>query len=79
MPLGSPLVHHCCRTDCSTLKKNDKKLNGFTINLRNKSKTVKIAQYADDFILFLGDIYQINYALSIINEFGKVCWFSLKY
>ena len=51
--------------------KNNQELSGFELKQKNKTKIVKISQYADDSMLFLKNLEQIYLAIEILTEFGK--------
>ena len=52
-------------------------LNGFNFGI--DEKPVKIAQYADDAVLFLNKKEELCSALNVIEEFGSISWNKVEY
>ncbi len=52
--------------------KQSNSIKGIEISLYGKTNNVKIKQYADDSILFLRDLDQIDHALDVMNTFRSV-------
>ena len=59
--------------------RDDTKVKGYTISHNNKVATFKISQYADDSVIILKDISQIDYAISLVEEFGQFAGLKLNF
>ena len=65
----SALLFILCTEIMAIKLRNDNRITGFRFG---NSKNIKLAQYADDTILFLNNRVEIERALNIINQFGNI-------